>query len=207
MQRMGELISPGSKTDSTKNERWIKILKGRYDRAIDKAQKLDSKYGKGIGDIITKLVTLELDGGKCWRCKKEWNKVQIDSIFYSGHYHIPTCECDCICPVCASVLQMEQHTYELKNAGWRCPHCGYELAEFDDKGQMTGKRYGHHIKRNMNLISDNMAKRGDFLEGKFGKSFLKSIQEKHGPFYAWTVYNGLIIDPPIHGKLVNKGEM
>lgn len=205
MEKIGSLISQDSKTDSHKKERWLKILEARYNRARDKATYLDRKYNKDIFVYVDNFVTLEIDGGKCRTCRKDWLRVEFESHFYIGHYHVPNCDCGCICPVCISVLDIEQQTYELKNDSWKCPHCGYQLAELNGMGEIMRNLYGKSIAKDRHLLVDNMERRALFLANKFSESTIKEITEKTGiDFTQWTIYNGLILDPPVHGEIVNK---
>ena len=128
---------------------WENIMKKRaiffeneYKR-IDANIKIPEKDKQIICSEIIKVSTLELEGGSCFKCHREWKKIEFNNLFGKGIYYQPQCECLIKCPCCKNELYDYYVTTRLKMKKYRCPHCGFGLYVNDDPNceKRFGKKY------------------------------------------------------------------
>jgi DNA-directed RNA polymerase subunit RPC12/RpoP len=119
--------------ENEKFQRWEKIMSVRgqwFEKEYKRIQKVDvlpELDKKKILKEILAVASLESDGGTCFKCGREWQKIEFDNIFGKGLYYQPRCQCLFKCPCCKSHLYDYYVTTLLRAFKYKCPRCGWGL--------------------------------------------------------------------------------
>lgn len=127
------------------------------------------KQADSVGEVqnagmntVARLMCLEVMGGKCSRCQREWQKVSFEGIFYSGEYWKPNCNCYTSCPRCGSNLYIEEVTGKITANDNACTNCNWAFSE---------------TKRQMNIESLKSDSAKIFLD-KYYKQILRNPRRR-----------------------------
>ena len=163
-------------TENEKNKRWENTITTRlnwWENEFKRINKLNC-FTAGQKELISKeirqMTQLEIDGGKCPVCRKEWIVVEFNNVFGSGRYFKPDCQCFFKCPRCKNQLYDLKVTTRLKMKNFTCPGCGWVLLYNGDKrfGPVYEKFYdGQQRKpKNINIEKAEKDKRKKEKENK-----------------------------------------
>ena len=83
---------------------------------------------------VAEMISVQIDGGKCYKCHAEFEKVKVNNIFAEFEYYRPTCSCFPTCWHCGKLIIEEK--IKLDNLKY-CPNCHVNL--FEAKGLPTAK--------------------------------------------------------------------
>ena len=97
------------------------------------------------------LIKIEMDGGPCPKCTKEWQIVTFANRYGSGGYFKPACECYPRCPRCSRELYEEFSSGILQGRDWRCD-CGYQLWLWGADSTSHKKRHGSDWEQRYNAM-------------------------------------------------------
>lgn len=120
------------RTDEEKKEIWDGFCKKQTEE-VGQVQKAGM-------DEVAQLLCLELMGGPCPVCKRQWKKVTFDGMVYSGEYWVPDCHCYHTCPRCGQELYIEQASGSLRSNGDVCPNCKWALTDLKRQSNIENKK-------------------------------------------------------------------
>jgi len=123
--------------EEQKEAKWNMIVEERKRHMIALGKRLKK-------EIFEKLFDLEMLGGKCPTCGKEWVKIEFNNKFLKGIYYEPSCDCFIQCPECETWLYDKQYEYAGKLK--YCDNCFFKLVETETGKKRYGKEYLTHYK-------------------------------------------------------------
>lgn len=116
---------------------------------IQKRRFRDAELAHDFGNReYAQLVCLEIDGGKCPRCSRNWRRIEFSNFFGKGFYFRPNCDCFFRCPNCDSELFDEMMRGILKATNHHCPKCKWPLIHDGKKNWGKEVEAIFHEKRN-----------------------------------------------------------
>ena len=133
MQQIKELLNKNVLSENEKNKKWENITTARMKWWEKEYTKINNSiyYSANQKEIISneihQMAQLETDGGKCPKCKKEWQKKEFNNMFGFGKYFQPGCQCYFKCPRCKKHLYDMHVTTRLETCKYTCHSCGWVL--------------------------------------------------------------------------------
>jgi len=80
------------------------------------------KLSRDMPAELIVLMALEVEGGECPRCGKDWNMIHVSNRFAEYMHFKPSCRCYQACPRCKTSM----HREEVTGVAPQCLTCGYD---------------------------------------------------------------------------------